>query len=123
MKSRDLGRDRRRVKESGFYGRHAAILLPRGILGAHEAHISEDDSMRHLTNMDGRPLAFDRKTVIYFEAHESGEGTLVRFVPVDCPLQVHVREDYEAVLNEVTESDIDRAARTFVADAEEPVPF
>lgn len=72
--------------------------------------------MRYLTHIDGRPLAFDRNTVIYFEAHESGDGTRLRLAPADRPLEVHVREDYATVLKEVTETEIHRAMASFTSE-------
>lgn len=82
--------------------------------------------MRYLTHVDGRPLAFDRNTVIYFEAHESGEGTRLRFAPAERPLEVHVRENYATVLKEVTETEIDRALGLFISGDESaaaPLPL
>jgi len=80
----------------------------------------------HFNHMDGRPVSFDRKSVLLFEPHESGAGTFLRAGPVEHPRDMHLAEEYELVETEVTMSSWDRATRSFLAKDEseaEKVPF
>lgn len=87
------------------------------------AHPHEVNNMRELHHRDGRPFSFDRSTVRYFEPHQSGEGTLMRFDPIASPGEVHVQEDYAAVSEMVMASDTSLAAKAFLAGKADNSPF
>lgn len=74
---------------------------------------------------DGRPVSFDRHTVILIEPHESGTGTLVTLGPIERSRDLHLAESYAEVRKEVTMSVIDRAMRDMHIDRESGngVPF
>ncbi len=62
-------------------------------------------------HVDGRPVTFDRETVILMEPHFSGEGTLVRLGAAERAHDMHLSESYDHVRTEVTLSQTDRVLR------------
>lgn len=71
--------------------------------------------MRELHHKDGRPFSFDPNAVIFFEAHQSGDGTLLRIGPGERWTEMHVLENYETVEKEIRETNSERALARFVA--------
>jgi len=64
--------------------------------------------------IDGRPVMFERNTVLLIEPHVSGSGTFLRLGPIERPTEIHVREEYDFVKTEVTMSAMDRGIRSFL---------
>ena len=71
---------------------------------------------------DGRPVSFDRHTILLIEPHESGTGTLVTVGSAERSRDLHLREDYAHVHEEATMSLIDRAVRDMTS-GKIKVPF
>ena len=69
-----------------------------------------------LNYIDGRPVSFDRASVILIEPHVSGAGTLVTLGPIERPRDLHVAEEYAMVRTEVTMSVMDRVVRRLERD-------
>ena len=68
---------------------------------------------------DGRPVAFDRNTVILVEPHADGTGTLMRLGPGERTVDMHLREDYEVVMAELKLTFMERTMRNFLRNQEE----
>ena len=65
----------------------------------------------HYHYHDGRPVSFDRTTVIHLEPHESGSGTFVRVAFEGGSTGMHLREEYEFLKVRLAEGEFDRAIR------------
>jgi ribosomal protein L14 len=78
-----------------------------------------------LHHVDGRPVSFDRTSVILIEPHVSGVGSLVTLGPIERPRDLHVSEEYAMIRTEVTMSVMDRVMRSMDEDREagRGVPF
>lgn len=68
---------------------------------------------------DGRPVSFARQTVLLVEPHESGNGTRLRLGPTDRTIDLHVREDYAAVMKELNLTTLERIMRGIVGEEAE----
>lgn len=68
-------------------------------------------SLDHYHYHDGRPVSFDREKVIHIEPHESGSGMFVRLGFEGGTAVMHLREDYDFLVDRITDGTMERTAR------------
>ena len=68
-------------------------------------------AMEEFQQFSGEHVTFQTSAVTLYSPHPSGAGTKVILGPLERPIELHLRDDYDAVKRELTLTMADRLVR------------